>query len=78
MPRHLSAPAQLNRGLRVFFSEFVRVSLRRPGQALFFARTVVWQNAASNTRDLCAVIRVVRDALNIYTSPVTESSGATG
>ena len=29
----------LNRGLRIFFSEFVRVSLARPAQALFFGRT---------------------------------------
>ena len=40
----------LNRGLRIFFSEFVRVSLRRPGQALFFARTVLWQGAAARLR----------------------------
>ena len=37
----------LNRGLRIFFSEFVRVSLRRPAQALFFARTVWWQTRAA-------------------------------
>jgi len=43
MSRQTSATARLNLGLRVFFSEFVRVSLRRPSQALFFARTVLWQ-----------------------------------
>jgi MoaA/NifB/PqqE/SkfB family radical SAM enzyme len=37
----------LNRSLRIFFSEFVRVSLRRPAQALFFARTVWWQMRAA-------------------------------
>ena len=40
----------LNRGLRVFFSEFVRVSLSRPAQAAFFARTVLWQGRAARLR----------------------------
>ncbi len=40
----------LNRGLRIFFSEFVRVSLRRPSQALFFGRTVVRQMRAARVR----------------------------
>jgi MoaA/NifB/PqqE/SkfB family radical SAM enzyme len=45
-----SAAAQLNKGLRIFFSEFVRVSVRRPSQALFFARTVLWQGRAARLR----------------------------
>jgi hypothetical protein len=40
----------LNRGFRIFFSEFVRVSLSRPSQALFFARTVLWQGRAARLR----------------------------
>jgi hypothetical protein len=40
----------LNRGLRIFFSEFVRVSLRRPAQAAFFAWTVLWQRRAARLR----------------------------
>jgi len=40
----------LNQGLRIFFSEFVRVSLRRPAQAAFFARTVLWQGRAARLR----------------------------
>ena len=40
----------LNRGLRIFFSEFVRVSLRHPAQALYFARTVLWQGRAARMR----------------------------
>ena len=40
----------LNRGLRIFFSEFVRVSLRHTRQALFFARTVLWQGRAARLR----------------------------
>ena len=44
----------VNRGLRIFFSEFVRVSLTRPGQALFFARTVLWQLGAARRRALQA------------------------
>ena len=43
-----SATTHLNRGLRIFFSEFVRVSLRRPSQALFFARTILWQSRAAH------------------------------
>jgi len=48
-----SARAQafkLNQGLRIFFSEFVRVSLRRPSQAAFFARTILWQAGAARRR----------------------------
>ncbi len=45
-----SATIRLNLGLRIFFSEFVRVSLRHPSQALFFARTVAWQGAAARRR----------------------------
>jgi hypothetical protein len=41
---------KLNQGLRIFFSEFVRVSLRRPFQAAFFARTVLWQMRAARLR----------------------------
>jgi len=40
----------LNRGLRIFFSEFVRVSLRRPAQAAFFTRTLLWQGSAARLR----------------------------
>jgi hypothetical protein len=46
----MSATTHLNRGLRIFFSEFVRVSLRWPSQALFFARTVLWQSRAARLR----------------------------
>ncbi len=50
MASQTSAAAQLNKGLRIFFSEFVRVSVRRPSQALFFARTVLWQGRAARLR----------------------------
>ena len=40
----------LNRGLRIFFSEFVRVSLARPSQAFFFARTAPWQGRTARIR----------------------------
>ena len=50
MARKMSATAHLNLGLRIFFSEFVRVSLRHPSQALFFARTVLWQAGAARRR----------------------------
>jgi len=50
----MTATSTLNRGLRIFFSEFVRVSLRRPSQALFFARTVLWQGLAARRRARCA------------------------
>jgi MoaA/NifB/PqqE/SkfB family radical SAM enzyme len=40
----------LNRGIRIFFSEFVRVSLRHPAQALFYSRTVLRQLAAARRR----------------------------
>jgi MoaA/NifB/PqqE/SkfB family radical SAM enzyme len=47
--RTASASA-LNKGIRIFFSQFVRVSLRRPPQALFFGRTVLWQKRAARVR----------------------------
>jgi len=50
MAIQMSATSRLNQGLRIFFSEFVRVSLRRPSQELFFARTVLWQGRAARRR----------------------------
>ena len=51
MALQISSTARLNWGLRIFFSEFVRVSLRRrPSQALFFARTILWQGRAARMR----------------------------
>lgn len=50
MVRQVSAASRLNGGLRIFFAEFVRVSLRRPSQAAFFARTVLWQGRAARRR----------------------------
>ena len=50
MPLQKSAVTHLNQGLRIFFSQFVRVSLRHPSQALFFARTVLWQAGAARRR----------------------------
>jgi hypothetical protein len=52
--------AVLNKGLRVFFSEFVRVSLSRPSQALFFSRTVGWQRRAAGLRG-----RYAREGLHV-------------
>jgi len=54
MALQTSATTQLNKGLRIFFSEFVRVSLRHPVQALFFARTVLWQGRAARLRSAWA------------------------
>lgn len=45
-----SATSKLNLGIRIFFSEFVRVSPRHPSQALFFARTLFWQAGAARRR----------------------------
>ena len=50
MGTKMSASARLNQGLRIFFSEFVRVSLRRPAHAAFFARTLIWQGLAAQRR----------------------------
>jgi hypothetical protein len=50
MAPRTSATSTLNRGLRIFFSEFVRVSLRHPRQALFFTRTALWQGRAARLR----------------------------
>ena len=50
----------LNRGIRIFFSEFVRVSLRRPAQALFFGRTVLRQLGAVRRR-----ARLAREGVHV-------------
>jgi len=50
MALQMSSASTLNQGLRIFFSEFVRVSLSRPSQALFFARTILWQREAARLR----------------------------
>ena len=50
MALHMPATTRLNQGLRIFFSEFVRVSLSRPGQALFFLKVVNWQRRAAHVR----------------------------
>jgi MoaA/NifB/PqqE/SkfB family radical SAM enzyme len=56
----MSATSRLNGGLRIFFSEFVRVSLRHPRQAAFFARTVLWQGRAARLR-----ARMARDGVHV-------------
>jgi len=50
----------LNRGIRIFFSEFVRVSLARPAQALFFGRTVLHQLRAAARR-----ARLAKEGLHV-------------
>ncbi len=50
MAMQMSSAARLNQGLCIFFSEFVRVSLRRPRQAPFFDRTALWQGRAARRR----------------------------
>lgn len=60
MAPQMSATSKLNLGLRIFFSEFVRVSLRRPSQALFFARTVLWQGRAPRRR-----ARMAREGVHV-------------
>ena len=49
MPRSTAADI-LNKGLRVFFSEFVRISLSDPRQALHFMRVAAWQRRAARLR----------------------------
>ena len=60
MAIHTSATSKLNQGLRIFFSEFVRVSLRRPSQAAFFLRTALWQAGAARRR-----ARLAREGVHV-------------
>jgi MoaA/NifB/PqqE/SkfB family radical SAM enzyme len=62
----MSATLKLNLGLRVFFSEFVRVSLRHPSQALFFARTIFWQAAAARRRARMAAEGITVPPITIF------------
>ncbi len=59
-PSETAQVVKLNWGLRIFFSQMVRVSLRRPAQAAFFARTVVWQTAAARRR-----ARAAREGIHV-------------
>ena len=60
MAIQMSAASRLNQGISIFFSEFVRVSLSRPLQALFFVRTVLWQGRAARRR-----ARMAREGLHV-------------
>lgn len=42
--------AVLNQSLKVFFTDFVKVSLKNPSQAIFFYKTVRWQQQAAKLR----------------------------
>ena len=54
MALQMSATTQLNKGLWIFFSEFVRVRLAHPSQAQSFARMVLWQRKAARLRSVWA------------------------
>ena len=41
----------LNDTLKIFFKDFIKVSLRHPSQALFFYKTYRWQKKAAKTRE---------------------------
>jgi len=60
MERRNSFIPGLNRGIRIFFSEFVRVSLARPAHALFFGRTVLRQLGAARRR-----ARLAKEGLHV-------------
>ena len=66
MAIQMSATSHLNQGLRIFFSEFVRVSLRHPRQALFFARTALWQGRAARLRAQVAAEGVTVPPIAIF------------
>jgi sulfatase maturation enzyme AslB (radical SAM superfamily) len=53
----------LDRALRVFFLDALRVALRNPRQAYFFLRTVLWQRKASR-------IRRARETENLRVPPI--------
>lgn len=40
----------LNQSLKIFFTDFIKVSLKNPSQAFFFYKTVRWQKKAARTR----------------------------
>jgi MoaA/NifB/PqqE/SkfB family radical SAM enzyme len=66
MSTQTSAVSKLNLGLRIFFSEFVRVSIRHPSQALFFARTIFWQAGAARRRARVAAEGVTVPPIAIF------------
>ncbi len=42
----------LNDSLKIFFKDAVKASIKNPSQALYFLKTVRWQNKAAKTREL--------------------------
>jgi MoaA/NifB/PqqE/SkfB family radical SAM enzyme len=40
----------INQSLKVFFTDFVKVSVKNPLQAIFFSKTVLWQQQAAKHR----------------------------
>jgi len=41
----------INQSLKVFFTDFIKVSLKSPSQVLFFSKTVRWQQRAAKLRN---------------------------
>jgi MoaA/NifB/PqqE/SkfB family radical SAM enzyme len=41
----------LNQSLKIFFTDFIKVSMRNPSQALFFYKTLRWQQHAAKARE---------------------------
>ena len=46
----LNFSSVLNRSLRIFFKDALRITLRNPSQAYYFLRTALWQRRASSIR----------------------------
>ena len=42
----------LNDTLKIFFKDFIKVSLKHPSQAIFFYKTYRWQKKAVKTREI--------------------------
>ena len=56
----------LDKSLRIFFSTALRITLRRPSQAWFFFRTVLWQRKAMKVRQEMAAEGVHVPPIVIY------------
>ncbi len=65
-PENKGYAGLLDKSLRIFFSTALRITLRRPSQAYFFFRTVLWQRKAMRVRQEMAAQDVQVPPMVIY------------
>ena len=50
-PENTEFRFEVNKALRIFFKDAVKITVKHPSQAVFFLKTVKWQKKAAETRE---------------------------